>query len=122
MPQSKKTLVLGATPKPERYAYIATEMLVEFGHTVVPFGVKRGEIGELTILNEWPADEDIDTVTLYINPTIQKDFYARILALKPKRIIFNPGTENLELMEQASSQKIATLEACTLVLLRTSQY
>ena len=122
MPQSKKTLVLGATPKPERYAYIATKMLVYFGHTIVPFGVKRGEIGELTILNEWPADEDIDTVTLYINPTIQKDFYARILALKPKRIIFNPGTENLELMELASSQKIATLEACTLVLLRTSQY
>ncbi|HAV26441.1 MAG TPA: CoA-binding protein, partial [Bacteroidetes bacterium] len=56
------------------------------------------------------------------NPTIQKDFYDRILALKPKRIIFNPGTENLELMELASSQKIATLEACTLVLLRTSQY
>ena len=122
MPQSKKTLVLGATPKPERYAYIATEMLVNFGHTVVLLGVKRGEIGELTILSEWPADEDIDTVTLYINPTIQKDFYARILALKPKRIIFNPGTENLELMELASSQKIATLEACTLVLLRTSQY
>ena len=122
MPQNKKTLVLGATPKPERYAYIATEMLVNFGHTVVLLGVKRGEIGELTILSEWPADEDIDTVTLYINPTIQKDFYARILALKPKRIIFNPGTENLELMELASSQKIATLEACTLVLLRTSQY
>jgi hypothetical protein len=122
MPQNKKTLVLGANPKPERYAYIATEMLHDFGHEVVPYGIKRGQIGDYTILNEWPADEDIDTVTLYINPNIQKDFYDRILALKPNRIIFNPGTENSVLEKMAKAKNIKTLDACTLVLLRTNQY
>ncbi len=122
MPQNKKTLVLGATPKPNRYAYIATEMLVDYGHTVLPFGIKKGNIGNLTILNEWPEDEDIDTITLYINPTIQQDFYERILALRPKRIIFNPGTENQELVELAKMNNIIAQEACTLVLLRTNQY
>ena len=63
MPQSKKTLVIGATPKPERYAYIATEMLHDFGHEVVPYGIKRGKIGDYTILNEWPHSQDFDTVT-----------------------------------------------------------
>jgi uncharacterized protein len=122
MPQSKKTLVLGATPKPERYAYIATEMLLDFGHTVVPYGVKKGTIGDLTILNEWPIDMDIDTVTLYISPRLQLQFYDRIIALKPKRIIFNPGTENLELEKLAEANNIIAQEACTLVLLRTNQY
>lgn len=122
MPQSKKTLVLGATPKPERYAYIATEMLLDFGHTVVPYGVKKGTIGDLTILNEWPIDMDIDTVTLYISPRLQLQFYERIIALKPKRIIFNPGTENLELEKLAEANNIIAQEACTLVLLRTNQY
>lgn len=122
MPQSKKTLVLGATPKPERYAYIATEMLLDFGHTVVPYGVKKGTIGDLTILNEWPIDMDIDTLTLYISPRLQLQFYDRIIALKPKRIIFNPGTENLELEKLAEANNIIAQEACTLVLLRTNQY
>lgn len=122
MPQSKKTLVIGATPKPERYAYIATEMLHDFGHEVVPYGIKRGKIGDYTIRNEWPNSQDFDTVTLYINPTLQEGFYDRILALKPNRIIFNPGTENSALEEMAKSKNIKTLDACTLVLLRTNQY
>ena len=122
MPQSKKTLVIGATPKPERYAYIATEMLHDFGHEVVPYGIKKGTIGDYTILNEWPNSQKIDTITLYINPTLQEGFYDQILALKPKRIIFNPGTENSALEEMAKAKNIKTLDACTLVLLRTNQY
>jgi predicted CoA-binding protein len=122
MPQNKKTLVLGATPKPERYAHKATEMLLNQKHSVIPFGIKKGAIGEVAILNEWPSDNDIDTVTLYINPTRQKDFYDKILALKPKRLIFNPGTENPELERLAVAQNIIAQEACTLVLLRTNQY
>ena len=84
--------------------------------------IKKGKIGGYTIVNEWPEDETFDTITLYINPQIQVNFYDRILALKPKRIIFNPGTENQELTQLAQSQNIETLEACTLVLLRTNQY
>tara|TARA_B110000967_G_scaffold128199_1_gene131008 strand:+ start:2657 stop:3025 length:369 start_codon:yes stop_codon:yes gene_type:complete len=122
MPQSKKTLVIGATPKPERYAYIATEMLHDFGHEVVPYGIKNGTIGDYTILNEWPNSQEFDTITLYINPTLQEGFYDQILALKPKRIIFNPGTENSALEEMAKAKNIKTLDACTLVLLRTNQY
>ncbi|MFT4826975.1 MAG: putative CoA-binding protein [Bacteroidia bacterium] len=122
MPQSKKTLVIGATPKPERYAYIATEMLHDFGHEVVPYGIKKGTIGDYTILNEWPSSQEFDTITLYINPALQEGFYDQILALKPKRIIFNPGTENSALEEMAKAKNIKTLEACTLVLLRTNQY
>ena len=122
MPLSKKTLVIGATPKSERYAYIATEMLQDYGHEVVPYGVKKGKIGELTILNEWPETETFDTITLYINPSIQEAFYDRIIALKPNRIIFNPGTENSELEKKANENNITSLDACTLVLLRTNQY
>jgi predicted CoA-binding protein len=122
MQQNKKTLVLGATPKPERYAYIATEMLRDYGHEVLPYGIKRGTIGNYTILNEWPTDIEIDTVTLYINPTLQVALYDKIMALKPNRIIFNPGTENPALRKLAQSKKIETLDACTLVLLRSNQY
>ena len=122
MQQSKRTLVIGATPKPDRYAYLATEMLTEYGYEVVPYGIKKGKIGEYTIENEWPTDESFDTITLYINPKIQESFYDRILALNPNRIIFNPGTENPALTQLANSQNIKTLEACTLVLLRTQQY
>lgn len=122
MQPSKKTLVLGATPKAERYAYIATEMLVDFGHEVIPYGVKKGTIGELIITNEWPEDTHVHTVTLYINALLQAQFYEQIIALQPERIIFNPGTENPVLKKLAQSQNIETLDACTLVLLRTNQY
>lgn len=122
MQPTKKTLVLGATPNPNRYAYIATEMLRDFGHTVIPFGIKKGQIGAVEILNEWPTDAEVDTVTLYINTRIQEGFYEQIVALKPRRIIFNPGTENSVPQNLATSQKIETIDACTLVLLQTNQY
>lgn len=122
MPLNKKTLVIGATPNRQRYAYIATEMLLDYEHEVILYGVKRGNIRDLTILNDWPSDADIDTITLYINPRIQEGYYDKILAMNPRRIIFNPGTENPILTDLAHSQNISTLNACTLVLLRTNQY
>ena len=122
MPQSKPTLIVGATPNETRYANIATHMLLDYNHEVVLFGIKKGEVREHTILNEWPTDANIHTITMYINPRLQVQYYEHILALQPKRIIFNPGTENAELVALAKKEKIETLDACTLVLLRTGQY
>ncbi len=122
MQQSKKTLVIGATPKPYRYAYIATEMLLKYNHPLVLYGVKRGSISDNPILNDWYTTQDIDTVTLYINPSLQEQYLKKIIELKPKRIIFNPGTENLKLKELAEANNIEAQYACTLVMLRTGQF
>ena len=117
-----KTLVLGATPNPARYAYLAVMSLKRHGHEVIPVGIKKGSIDGLEIINTKPEISGIDTVTLYINPFNQKEWYDYILSLNPKRIIFNPGTENNELETMARSKGIETEEACTLVLLSTGQY
>lgn len=122
MLQTKTTLVVGATPNPSRYAYIATEMLQEYGHKVILFGIKKGSINDLKIHNEWPDNMDINTITLYINPSLQEQYYNAILHSGAKRIIFNPGTENSELAQLAHAKNIEALNACTLVLLRTNQY
>ena len=118
----KKTLVIGASDNPERYSYLATEKLKAFNHEVIAFGRKKGNIGDTTITTEFPTVNDIDTVTLYLNPTVQKEYYQTILQLHPKRIIFNPGTENDELFDLAKANGIKPLEACTLVMLSTGQY
>jgi len=121
---SKKTVIIGATTNPSRYAYIAAGMLTEYKHEIVPIGIKKGAVYGRQILpiNDRPEVKDVDTVTLYIGPQHQPEHYEYILSLKPKRIIFNPGTENEEfvkLIEEAGSE---ALEACTLVLLRSGQY
>jgi len=118
----KKTLIIGASPNPSRYAYRAASALLKNGHDIIPFGIKKGEVFDHPILNEFPKTEDIDTVTMYINPGLQKAYYTDILALHPKRIIFNPGTENDELRELAEEKGIETEYACTLVMLGTGQY
>ncbi|TAE91185.1 MAG: CoA-binding protein [Bacteroidetes bacterium] len=117
----KKTLVLGAAPDAEKYAYKATVMLKEYGHPVVPFGIKKGYIGNLKITNELPEGE-FDTVTLYIGPPKQQAYFDYLVKLKPKRVIFNPGTENLVLENLLERNEIEPVIACTLVLLRTGQY
>ena len=122
MHQNKKTLVIGASPKAERYSYKATQMLQEYNHEVVPFGVKKGAIGALEIMNEWPEKESFDTITLYVNPKLQEQYNQKIIALNPKRIIFNPGTENEKLADMAEQNNIQTTNACTLVLLQSNQY
>ena len=113
----KKTLVLGATPDPSRYAFLAVMRLKKHGHDPVPVGVRTGAIGGIDILNGQPDVEGVDTVTLYLNPERQRAYYDYIFSLQPKRIIFNPGTENPELMGLAAERGIETVEGCTLVML-----
>lgn len=118
----KKTIVLGATPNPSRYAYLATKKLKAYGHEVIPLGIRKGEIEGIKIENSTPQYEGVDTVTLYLNADLQKQYYDYILSLKPKRIIFNPGAENFELARLAKEQGIETELACTLVMLSIGNY
>lgn len=118
----KKTIVLGASENPSRYSFLAVNRLRASGHPVVAIGNKKGQIGDTLITTEHPAEKETDTVTLYLNPQLQQQYYDYILSLKPKRIIFNPGTENEELAVLAKEKGIDSLEACTLVLLSTGQY
>ncbi len=119
----KRTLILGASPNPERYAYKATMRLAENNHPVFPVGLRAGEIGKHQILTNTPIIENIDTVTLYIGPQNQPVYYDYIInQIKPKRIIFNPGTENPELQKLAQEKGIKTEIACTLVLLSLNDY
>lgn len=118
----KKTVVLGASENPERYSYLAVEKLKRYGHPVVAIGGKEGKIGDTPIITAHPDEKEVDTVTLYLNPQLQKQYYDYILSLHPKRIVFNPGTENKELFNLAKTNGVEPLEACTLVLLGTEQY
>ncbi|WP_128331697.1 CoA-binding protein [Apibacter sp. HY039] len=118
----KKTLVIGASENPERYSYKAVKLLRQYEHPVVAIGNKEGSIGDVSFSKELPDIIDLDTITLYLNPDRQKEYYEYIISLKPKRIIFNPGTENNELVKLAQDNNIVSEEACTLVLLRTNQY
>lgn len=119
----KKTLILGASPNPDRYSYKATLSLANKNHEVFPVGVRKGKIGDHEILLNNPIIEDIDTVTLYVGAKHQPKLYDYILhQIHPKRIIFNPGTENPELMSLALKEEIKTEVACTLVLLSVGNY
>lgn len=120
--QSSVTMVLGASPNSERYSYMATVMLSQKGHTVYPFGIKKGTIGLLPIVQDWPSPSSIETLTLYLGPQAQEAYYDKIIELAPKRIIFNPGTENAILQGLAKAAGIETIEACTLVMLTTGQF
>jgi|SRR5690606_2688152 len=118
----KKTLVIGASTKPERYSNIAINRLVTYGHTVVAIGLKKGVVAGVELSTEKEAFKDVDTVTLYLNPKRQLEYYEYIISLKPKRVIFNPGTENPEFYKLLRKNQIEAEEACTLVLLGTNQY
>ncbi len=122
MNNHKKTLVIGASENKERYSYLAINRLGKYGHEVVAIGQKAGEVFGIKFETEKIAFEGIDTVTLYINCNIQKHYYDYIISLHPKRIIFNPGTENDEFAALAKANGIRPHEACTLVLLSTGQY
>lgn len=118
----KKTVVLGASEKSDRYSNMAVKKLAANNHSVIAIGNKEGFINDIKIIKDNPSVKDVDTVTLYLNPINQKPYYDYILQLNPKRIIFNPGTENEELEKLAAAKGIKTMEACTLVLLSTNQY
>ncbi|WNJ16370.1 CoA-binding protein [Pontibacter sp. G13] len=121
--QTLPTLVLGATTNPGRYAYLAVHSLMEYGHEVIPVGIKTGEVNGIPI---HPVDLDwfpkVDTVTLYVGPARQPQYYDWLVNLKPRRVIFNPGTENPELMRMLDKHQIESVVACTLVMLSTRQY
>ncbi len=120
--KEKRTAVLGASPNPQRYSHIATHMLLRHGIEVQLFGNKKGQIAGINIEEVLASPREIHTLTLYMNPQRQVPLYQDILDLKPKRIIFNPGTENTELKKLAEEAGIETVEACTLVMLSTAQY
>ena len=120
----KKTVIVGATTNPERYAYLAAHRLTEHGHPIVPLGIKKGEVAghQILDLRKKPRIEGVDTITLYIGPRHQAEWMDYLISLKPRRIIFNPGTENEEFEKKAREAGIKTEKACTLVLLSTGQF
>jgi uncharacterized protein len=120
--EKKKTLVLGASDNPSRYGFLAVQKLRKYEHPVVAIGRKNTKVADVQIEKDTKPFTDINTITLYLNPLHQQEYYNYILSLKPERIIFNPGSENEELAELAKKNNIRTMEACTLVLLSTGQY
>lgn len=122
MLNNKPTVVIGASPNEDRYSYKATVSLLNHGYTVFPIGIKNGKIGSLDIITHKKHFSDIDTVTLYIGPSNQPEWQEYIISLNPKRVIFNPGTENPLFEKQLIDNGIDATQACTLVLLSINQY
>lgn len=118
----KKTLVLGASANPARYACMAIKSLVSRGIEVVGVGLKEEEVAGVKITNQREMFDDVHTVTLYLNPQRQKDYYDYILSLMPERVIFNPGTENPELYRLLRERGIEVVVGCTLVMLSMQSY
>ena len=121
---SKKTAILGASPNPNRYAFLAAERLSASQHEFVPIGIKKGDVlgNQILDLKEKPKVEDVDTVTMYIGPQNQAEWESYILSLKPNRIIINPGSENPSLAQKATEAGIQTMNACTLVMIASGMY
>ena len=116
------TLVFGASLKPNRYSNLAIHRLVDSGVETLAYGLREGEVSGVNISNNLDKISDIHTITLYINPKRQEEYYNSIISLAPKRVIFNPGTENPELYKLLENNGIEVDVACTLVLLSTGQY
>jgi predicted CoA-binding protein len=122
MSKNKTTVVVGASPNADRYSNRATLSLQKHGHTVYPVGIRNGKINGLDIITNKPVIEDVDTVTLYVGPDNQPAWMDYIISLNPKRVIFNPGTENREFESLVESKGIEAMHACTLVLLSINEY
>ncbi len=121
--EQKKTVVIGASLKPYRYSHTAVVMLERFRHPVVAVGLRKGTIGNTEIQTGKPEVEHVNTVTMYIGPAKQPEFYDYILnTLRPKRIIFNPGTENHAFEKLAKDQGIETINNCTLMMLSEGSF
>lgn len=118
----KPTIILGASPNPSRYSFLATLRLEEAGHTVYPVGIKEGIIGNNSIITDKNCIKEVDTITIYIGAKKQAEWYNYIFQCNPKRIIMNPGTENPELWSMAREKGIECEEGCTLVMLATGQF
>jgi hypothetical protein len=118
----KKTVIIGASTNPERYAYRAAVALKKSNHEAISVGLREGEVNGIQVLADMPEIRDVDTVTLYVGPKNQPYWYDYIIRLKPKRVIFNPGTENEEFEERLKKINIQPIEACTLVMLSIGNY
>jgi predicted CoA-binding protein len=118
----KKTVVLGASANPSRYSYLAINRLRAYNHPVVAVGKKEGKVADIEISKDHIPETGVDTITLYLNPKNQVEYYDYIMNLAPKRIIFNPGTENDHLVTMAKQNNIEPVIGCTLVMLSTGQY
>ncbi|PIX12173.1 MAG: CoA-binding protein [Flavobacteriaceae bacterium CG_4_10_14_0_8_um_filter_31_99] len=117
-----RTLVIGASLNPNRYSNIAIKRLLDKNFQVVALGQKKGTVLGVIIDDEKKQYQNIDTVTLYLNPERQKEYYDYIINLKPRRVIFNPGAENDEFVTLLKSKNIIAEVACTLVLLSIDKY
>lgn len=118
----EKTMVIGASPNPQRYSNKAVLALRDKGHCVIPIGIRKGKIDGLEIINGQPDYSEIHTISLYIGPYVQNTYIDYLIDLCPQRIIFNPGTENEDFAKRCEQNNIEAVEACTLVMLATNQY
>lgn len=118
----KKTLVIGASPKPERYSNKAMHLLRQHGHEVTGLAKRAVQTENLHITTRFPEKKDIHTVTMYIGPALQPEYYESIEKLQPRRVIFNPGTENPEFKNRLKNAGIEVVENCTLVMLRSGTF
>lgn len=118
----KKTLVLGASPNPDRYSHQAVVKLDTYGHSVAAIGAKQGNIGAVEIHDKKLNFKEIDTVSIYLSAKNQENYQDYILSLKPKRVIFNPGAENDNFQRILQTKNIEAIEACTLVMLSIGNY
>ena len=123
MSPSQTVAILGASNKPERYAYKSLKLLQEYGHQVIPVHPKLKTIEGVPVLASLrDIKTEVDTLTLYVSAERLLPLINDIIALKPGRVIFNPGTESLDLMSQLGKKGIAYERSCTLVLLRSGQF
>ena len=122
MEVDKTTLVLGASLKPERYSNMAVNRLRELGIPTLARGLREGTISDVAVSKQFPKNNCIHTVTIYLGKRHQPEFYDRIIDLKPERVIFNPGAENDEFAELLLKEGIEPVEACTLVMLSIGNY
>jgi len=116
-------VVVGASPKPERYSNQAVRALLDHGHRVIPVHPAVAEIHGIPVARSLEdVDDEVDTVTLYVNAALSSKLRDELLDLHPRRVIFNPGAENTDLRIALERENIACLEACTLVMLATGQF
>ncbi|UCC45868.1 MAG: CoA-binding protein [Candidatus Zixiibacteriota bacterium] len=122
-PANSTVAVLGASPKEERYSFKAMKMLTEHGHRPVPVHPSGHEVlGQAAVASLDDVPRPVDTLTMYVGPAVSDGEYHRIIRLKPRRVVFNPGAENSTLARKLEEAGIEVVEACTLVLLQTGQF
>jgi uncharacterized protein len=118
----KITLVIGASTKPERFSYLAVKRLVASNIPVIAVGLREGEVSGVRIEKQFPEVSNIHTVTLYVGPKNQSVYHDYIIKSNPRRVIFNPGTENTPFEDILRKQGIEVVKGCTLIMLDNGTY